>query len=218
MVAETRRVFAASVAAATLAALVVCSPAAAHGGGGALGFRSTVTGISPAVSGVSVTVLDYDDRLELRNETGRPLIVFGYEGEPYLAFRDGKVYRNTRSPATYLNDDRFGNVELPATADPKAKPLWDEVSPREIYDWHDHRIHWMSPKLPTAIDAAKDEPQHVFKWAVPLSVDGSSLAVSGSLDYVPPSAGRPTLLLVVLALVVVGGAVLVWLRRPRRTR
>ena len=77
---------------------------------------------------MTVTVLDYDDRLQLRNETDKPLIILGYEGEPYLAFRDGKVYRNTHSPATYLNDDRFGRVALPKQADPKAVSSWDEVS------------------------------------------------------------------------------------------
>jgi hypothetical protein len=62
----------------------------------------------PATQGLSVTVLDYDDRLQLRNETGEPLVVLGYEGEPYLVFRDGRVYRNTRSPATYLNETASG--------------------------------------------------------------------------------------------------------------
>jgi hypothetical protein len=98
--------------ATALAALVVCSAAAAHGGG-ALGFRSKVTRITPTVSGLSVTVVDYDDRLQLRNETDKPLVILGYQHEPYLAFRDGRVYRNTHSPATYLNDDRFGRVALP---------------------------------------------------------------------------------------------------------
>ncbi len=108
-------------AATTLVALMSSPVAVAHGGGGALGFTSTVTGITPG-AGVTVQVLDSDDRLLLRNKTGKPLVIEGYEGEPYLAFRDGRVLRNSRSPATYLNDDRFGAVEVPAEADPKAPP------------------------------------------------------------------------------------------------
>lgn len=204
--------------AAASAALVVCSAAAAHGGGGALGFRSTVTSISPAAPGVSVTVLDSDDRLQLRNETGRPLIVLGYEGEPYLAFRGGRVYRNVRSPATYLNDDRFGKVDLPARADPKAQPEWEQVSPRETFDWHDHRIHWMSPMLPPTVEVAKDEKHHVFDWAVPATLSGEPFTIAGSLDYEPPPGGNPTILVVLLAVVIVGGAALVWFRRSRDPR
>ena len=201
--------------AAVLAALVVCSAAAAHGGGGALGFRSKVTGIKPDVSSVSITVLDYDDRLELRNETGKPLVILGYEGEPYLAFRDGRVYRNDRSPATYLNDDRYGQVQLPAKADAKAAPEWKEVSPREDFDWHDHRIHWMSTTLPPMIQAAKDKPHHVFDWTIPARLDGKPLAIAGSLDYQPPPNKIPKPLIAILGLVVVGGGAAVWLRRRR---
>jgi hypothetical protein len=203
---------------AALAALVVCSAAAAHGGGGALGFRSKVTRITPAVSGLSVTVLDYDDRLELRNETGDALVVLGYQGEPYLAFRGGRVYRNTRSPATYLNDDRFGRVALPKQADPKAPPAWEEVSPREEFDWHDHRIHWMSQTLPPKVQAAKNDPHHVFDWTVPARLDGKPLTIAGTLDYEPPPNTIPKPLIVMLALVVVGGGAAVWLRRKRERR
>ena len=83
-------------------------------------------------AGLTVTVLDYDDRLELDNETGKPLVILGYQGEPYLAFRDGRVYRNTRSPATYLNDDRFGQVSLPSRPTRKLPPAWEEVDRARI--------------------------------------------------------------------------------------
>jgi hypothetical protein len=204
--------------AAALAALVLCPAAAAHGGGGALGFRSKVTRLTPAVSGLSVKVVDYDDRLELRNETGEPLVILGYEGEPYLAFRDGGVYRNAHSPATYLNDDRFGRVALPEQADAKAPPEWEQVSPREEFDWHDHRIHWMSRTLPPKVQAAKGQPHHVFDWAVPATLDGKRLTIAGSLDYQPPPNRIPRPLIAVLGLIVLGGGAAVWLRRRRERR
>lgn len=205
-----------SVAAAvTAVALTLTPPAVAHGGGGALGFRSTVTKITPATPGLSVTVVDFDDRLELRNGTGKPLVILGYEGEPYLAFRNGRVYRNTRSPATYLNDDRFAQVTLPRSADAKAPPAWEQVSRRELYDWHDHRIHWMSKTLPPKVQAAKNEPHHVFDWTIPARLDGRPLTIAGSLDYEPPSRGLPKPLVGVLVLVLVGGAAAVWLRLRR---
>lgn len=206
-----------SVAAVVLTVLALSPAAAAHGGGGALGFRSKIVRISPAATGLSVTVVDSDDRLQLRNETATPLVVLGYEGEPYLAFRDGHVYRNTRSPATYLNDDRYGSVELPAQADPKAAPQWEEVSSREQYDWHDHRIHWMSRTLPPKVQAAKDKPHHVFDWTVPARLDGRPLVIAGTLDYEPPPGQKfPKILVVPLALLAIGGVAAIWLRRRRQ--
>ena len=202
-------------AAGALVALALCSTAAAHGGGGALGFRSKVTRITPPTPGLSVTVVDYDDRLELRNDTGKPLVILGYQGEPYLAFRDGRVFRNTRSPATYLNDDRFGQVALPARADPKAPPDWEQVSPRENYEWHDHRIHWMSRTLPPKVQAAKDKPHHVFDWTVPARLNGKPLAIAGTLDYQPPPNNIPKPMIAVLVLLVVLGGAAIWLRRRR---
>jgi hypothetical protein len=207
-----------ALVAAALAALVLCPAAAAHGGGGALGFRSKVTRITPAAAGLSVKVVDYDDRLELHNETGKPLVVLGYQGEPYLAFRDGRVYRNTRSPATYLNDDRFGRIALPDQADAKASPEWEQVSSREEYDWHDHRIHWMSRTLPPKVQAAKGEPHHVFDWAVPARFGGEPLTIAGSLDYKPPPNRIPRSLIVVLGVIALGGGAAVWLRRRRERR
>ena len=118
-------------------------------------------------------VVDYDDRLELRNKTGKPLITVGYEGEPYLAFHDGRVYRNAHSPATYLNDDRFGNVALPKQANAKAPPEWQEVSPREEFDWHDHRIHWMSTTLPPRYKAPRTSRTTSSTGPYPLASTGN---------------------------------------------
>jgi hypothetical protein len=200
---------------AALAALVSSPVAAAHGGGGALGFRSTITKVIPTTAGVTVQVMDSDDRLVLTNKTGDPLVIDGYEGEPYLAFRDGRVLRNMRSPATYLNDDRFGAVEVPEKANPKAPPEWEEVAQKEEYEWHDHRIHWMSRILPPKVAAAKGEPHHVFDWKVPGTLDGKRFAIAGTLDYEPPPGGNPTLLVGAAAVVLLGGAGVVVLRRRR---
>jgi hypothetical protein len=202
--------------AATLVALAVCSAAAAHGGGGALGVRSSVTKITPSTPGLSVAVVDYDDRLQLRNDSSKELVVLGYEGEPYLAFRNGRVERNMHSPATYLNDDRYGDVELPAAADPKAAPDWEQVSDREVYEWHDHRIHWMSKTLPPKVAAAKDEAQHVFDWTVPARLAGERLTIAGTLDYVPPPGQSfPKIFIVPIVLLVLGGAAAILVRRRR---
>jgi hypothetical protein len=92
------------------------------------------------------------------------------------------------------------------------------VGQRETYDWHDHRIHWMSTSLPPKVEAAKDTPQHVFDWTVPATLDGRPLRIAGSLDYQPPPTGRPTALVVAGLVIVVLGLLAVLLRLVRERR
>jgi hypothetical protein len=204
---------------AVLVALGLSPAAAAHGGGAAKGYASTITAVTPSSSALHLTVLDADDRLQLRVDGDHTVLIAGYEGEPYLRFSPEGVYRNMRSPATYLNDDRYGNVTLPAAADPEAPPDWVQVAPGgRAYDWHDHRIHWMSPTYPSKIEADKSRPQHIFDWTVSAQLDGRPLLIAGTLDYRPPPGQTfPLILIIPIAVIALGGAVAFWLRRrPER--
>ena len=204
------------VIAAALIALVLCPVAAAHGGGGARGFTSTVTAVVPRAQGLDATVLESDDRIGLRNKTGKTIVIFGYEREPYLRLTPGAVYRNSHSPATYLNDDRYGRVALPDQADPKAAPDWKQVANEPYYEWHDHRIHWMSPIDPPQVRRAKGVPHHIFNWSVPIRVGEQRSALKGSLDYKPPPTSRfHAVFIVPLAALALGGAAAWWWRRAR---
>jgi hypothetical protein len=206
--------------AAVLVALVVCPAAAAHGGGGARGFVSTVTSLRPAAPGLEVTVLESDDRLLLRNESGQDVLIKGYDGEPYLRFtRDGAVFRNANSPATYLNEERYGGVAVPASAGKTASPRWERVGSQHSHEWHDHRIHWMSTIDPRMVRDAPEERHHVFNWTVRGELGGRPLTILGRLDYAPPPDSRfkPVLIIPIVALTLAGAAVW-WLRRPRARR
>jgi hypothetical protein len=197
--------------------LALAGTAAAHGGGAARGFTSSVTAVRPTVAGLEVRVLEGDDRVELR-VSGHDVVILGYRGEPYLWFSETGVRRNDRSPATYLNDARYGDVELPAVADPDLPPLWQQVAGAgRPYDWHDHRIHWMSRSDPPVVVADGDRPHRIFDWSIPGTVDGRPLAIEGRLDYAPlPGRSFPRLLLVPLGVLVLAtAAVLLWRRRQR---
>jgi hypothetical protein len=173
-------------AGAMLALLAFASPPVALGHEGNPNYRSEV---GASVPGVQARVADFDDRLELDVEPGHELVVLGYEDEPYLRFRaDGTVEVNRRSPATYLNEDRFAEVDVPAQANPEAEPEWEPVAPRDPYGWHDHRIHYMSRSLPPQVDDESVETK-VFDWRVPVLVDGRRDTITGTLTWVPDEGG-----------------------------
>jgi hypothetical protein len=91
-----------ALALAAIAALVACPVAAGHGGAADRDYRSTVTAVTPRVAELQVQVLDGDDRLRLRNDSGEDVTIRSYDGEPYLRFpASGGVFRNANSPATY---------------------------------------------------------------------------------------------------------------------
>jgi hypothetical protein len=177
------RTLAAVVAAAGL--LVAAPVALAHQGNPH--FRSTINQIAPPVKGVSVSVLNYDDRLLLQNTSGRPVVVDDYSGKPYARIlADRTVEVNTNSAAYYLNDDRFANVTVPKGLG--SQPHWKLESRTGRFEWHDHRIHWMATTLPPQVKH-QNQRTHIFDWRVQISVGGQVGAITGSLTWVPLSNG-----------------------------
>jgi hypothetical protein len=177
-----------ALALAVFAAVILAPGASAHprAEGYARGFQSKVLSVQPEVAGLSVTVVDGDDRLRVENQSGTELIVLGYDGEPYLRIGPDGVFRNQRSPASYLNRDRFARSAVPLEADPGATPLWKRVSSRPAWQWHDHRIQWMGSGPPAAVRDAPRVAHAIFDWRVPARLGARPLAVTGRLDYVPP--------------------------------
>ena len=205
------------IRAAALAALVVslcASSAYAHAGNPK--FESLVEGVSPKISGFSVTVLDGDDRLELVNHSSETITIDGYNKEPYLRMEpDGTVSVNVRSPALYLNTDRTDTAPVPDSADAKAAPQWKVVEHDGRYQFHDHRIHWMSTSTPQQVTDTSKRTK-VVDWRVPLHAAGSAGAISGTLFWRGSSGGPPAGAFGALALILLLGAGTVVLVRRRR--
>jgi hypothetical protein len=201
-----------------LASLGIAGPASAHVGGGAAGsdFDGRVLSVTPDVPGLHVRVLQFGDELELVNRTGTEVLVPGYSDEPYLRIGPNGVWRNARSPATYINLDRFGRVELPGQADPAADPEWVRVSTEPQYVWHDHRTHWMSERqLPPQVAADPTRGHTVFEWTVPVQYGDTEVEVAGELTWSPPPS--PWLVwagCAALALLAVGAGLLARTARP----
>ncbi len=205
-----------AVAAGLLLVLGPAGAASAHevGGVGATNFATTLSGLSPAVPGVALSVVENGSRLQLRNTTKTEVVVRGYSEEPYARIGPGGVWLNDSSPAAYLNADRFGSARVPADADPAAAPRWRKVSDEPVHRWHDHRTHWMLTTLPIAVAADPTAPHRISQWHVDLDHDGRVLTATGSLDWVPGPSPTPWYLLTALsALLVVGAVFTRWAHR-----
>lgn len=182
-------------------------------------YRSYITSVVPNAPGLSVQVLEFADRLQLTNRTGRTVTIYGYEGEPYArVLGDGTVEVNTHSPAYYLNQNFYAQVSVPAFASAHAAPHWSVVDRAGQFEWHDHRIHWMSP-VPPAKVKDRSKRTKIFDWQVPLRVGARAGGVEGELFWVPEEGTKtPIGAIVALAAIALLGLALVFVvRRRRRT-
>lgn len=185
--------------------------------GSSYNYRSNITSVAPDVPGLSLEVLEFADRLVLRNHTGRTVTVYGYENEPYARVQaNGAVEVNTSSPAYYLNQNFYAQVTVPASASAHVTPHWTVVDRTGQFEWHDHRIHWMSPVPPAQV---KDRSRRtkIFDWRVPIQVGSQAVAVNGQLFWVPEEGTKtPTAAIVALIAIVFAGLAFVFFVRRRR--
>lgn len=193
---------------AVLGSLGVATPALAHGGGpDATNYLSTI--ISPGLAGLEWEMFGGDSLLQLTNTTDIQVVVQGYENEPYLRFTPGEgVFENIHSPATYYNDNRYANVELPPEADATADPEWRQVADGNTYAWHDHRAHWMSPVPPSPVFNDPSTDQKIFDWIIPVTIYTSPdsthiVQVTGELWWIAPIPWWPPVLALSLAFLAV---------------
>ena len=166
------------VALSALLALAAAPTAHAHQGNP--NYRSVIDQVAPKLPGVRLQVLSLDDRLELQNTSGKTVIVKGYDGEPYARILgDGTVQVNHNSPAFYLNNDRTARSGSQGRRRRARRPTGRSLDRTGRFQWHDHRIHWMSTIAPAQV-TDKSERTKVFDWKVPLQVGATT----------PPSTAR----------------------------
>ena len=149
-------------------------------------YRTSVTDLQPRTSGLVVTSQTNGEAITLTNTSATPVVVEGYQGEPYLRVTSAGVWQNDRSPAVYLNKEQtIGSI--PNDADAAEPPQWTKVSDGHRARWHDHRIHWMGATEPPSVAADPGRPHLVSTWHIPVHVGSTDGEIIGTLRYVPAS-------------------------------
>lgn len=131
--------------------------------------------VKAAPSGLTARVVDGDLRLWLRVPAGKRVVVFDYQGAPYLRFADGRVWANENSEMYYFNQTPPATPPLGLKRN--APERWIEVGSGTSYEWHDGRLHAF------ALQAVAPGASYVGPWRIPVSVDGRLSALSGTLWY-----------------------------------
>lgn len=187
----------------TVAAMLVVAggtdAAYAHFAGGRepSSYRGEITNVSPQIPGVTFTLVDAADRIEVRSTSDTPVIIYGYQHkEPgdrdqYLKVSKDGVWVNTESQAGYLNQTLYGSGD----AVPErlrndlgdGEPVWEKVSDEGVYRWHDHRIHWMSEDPPPQVAADPGSEHHIIRdWTIYAKFgDHPESTLTGQLYWVP---------------------------------
>jgi hypothetical protein len=181
-------------------------------------YRSNITAVTPSVPGLSFQVLEFADRILMTNHTGKTVTIYGYEGEPYArVLANGTVEQNVRSPATYLNTNFYAQVTVPPIASAGAPPQWQVIDRTGQFEWHDHRIHWMSPIPPEKVKNTSKRTL-IFDWQVPIAVGSTKGAIAGQLFWTPESSKASLAVIILGVVIVLAGLAFVLLVRRRRAR
>jgi hypothetical protein len=202
-------------AVAVIALLIGAPVAFAHQGNPH--YRSVVTSVTPALGGVDVSVLNFDDRLLLHNTSGKDVTILDYQDPPKPYARllaDGTVQVNTNSEAYYLNEDRLGETSVPKNLG--TEPKWKQLSRSSRFEWHDHRAHWMGKRDPPGLKD-KSVKTKIDDWDVPIQVASQQGAVSGTLTWVPlDEGGLPLAAIFAFAALLIALSIAVFVIRRRR--
>jgi hypothetical protein len=188
----------------TATTLLAAAPAAHADAAGPTDYRTDIVSIEPAGAPILIEMIGGDAFLSLEQLEPVEVVVLGYQGEPYLRFDpDGTVYENRRSPAVWLNQERYGNEEPPSFASADARPEWFEVATNGRYAWHDHRSHWMNSQPPPSAEAG----DQVLEATVPVRINGETVTITVASYLLHAPSVVPSL---IGALVGLAAAAIAW--------
>lgn len=205
-----------ALAVAALAA-VALAPTTALAHQGNPNMKSVIDALRPHPQGITLQVLGGDDRFQLTNRSDQTVIVEGYDDEPYARIApDGTVQVNHNSPAFYLNTERYGAVPVPASASAKATPDWHVLDKTGVFEWHDHRMHWMAKTIPSVVKDRSAKTK-ISNYDIPIKFGSTQGRILGTVWWDPaPDGGPPVGAIIALVVLVLAGAAAVVVVRRRR--
>jgi hypothetical protein len=193
-------------------------------------YSSYLLRVYPVVKGVTWKVIDLNDEIRLINHSDETVTVYGYSQSDRNVSYDGGAYArilangtvqiNENNPAYYYNQSFYlAGVTIPPGVGDTAPADWVTFAKTATFYWHDHRIHYTTPVIPTFIkNRGVAHRQFVFHWYVPIQVGAirgylyGSLYWNGQKGFSFPVGAIVAFVVVVLA----GGAFVVIVRRRRR--
>ena len=160
-------------------------------------YRSEITSTPP---GVEAQMLNYDDSIELRVDAGHEVVVEGYEGEPYLRFlADGTVEVNRNSPAAYLNEDRYADVEVPGERRRRGRARVAAGRPSRAATPGTTIASTTWRRRRRARSPTSRRRRRSSTGELPVEVDGSRSELAGTLYWVGTGGGASPALIAALA-------------------
>ena len=162
----------------------------------------------------------------LRAPAGRTVVISGAAGEPFLRLDPRGVQANLASPSWVADQRARGRSVATATGPVQ----WVPVSSSRSYSWLDARLRYPAD-LPPADVLRRTSATVVQRWRIPVTLDGTAGALTGTVSWVPRAVavaqltpgrsserpGRATAVgSAVLGLLLVVGAGTLLVRRRRR--
>jgi hypothetical protein len=118
----------------------------------------------------------------ISNNSGKPVVVYGRAGEPFLRIGPDHVDANLNSPSwieTAQTDSANAHV-----ADPLAAPRWQRVAGGTRYAWVDLRVGYEKLLPPPAVEAMHRSAV-VGDWKIPVRIGGRMSLIKGETLWVP---------------------------------
>jgi hypothetical protein len=148
-------------------------------------WSARLTSPSEIAPGVRVTLLPgRAPGLLVHNQTGRTLLVFGVDGEPFLRIGPQSVEANLRS-RTWEQSARSASTPSAETqgaaGEASGQPVWKRVASVPRFGWIEPRA-LLTSAPPATGDSALPAP---VPWSVPMRLGDRPLRVTGVVSWTP---------------------------------